>query len=78
LGLAAVVLLCASSVTGYLSSTWWVDRTLEVRQELDAWLGALLDAETGARGYIAEGEFARVDAVFAALLLTVLSPRSRR
>src|SRR5580658_4252821 len=53
IGLAAVVGLFAFSVREYVASLEWVDRTVEVRQELDEWLVALLDAETGARGYIA-------------------------
>jgi PAS domain S-box-containing protein len=55
LGLAAIVALCGVATSAYLDATREVARTLEVREGAYAWLGTLLDAETGARGYLATG-----------------------
>jgi len=52
LGLSAVVGLFAASAISYLSANASVDHTLQVQQAADEWLVALLDAETGARGYV--------------------------
>jgi PAS domain S-box-containing protein len=51
--LTAVLLLFASSVRSYVVASRWVDHTLEVRKEVYEWLTALVDAETGVRGYLA-------------------------
>jgi PAS domain S-box-containing protein len=54
--LAAVLALCGASTASYVSATRWVDRSFEVRRALFEWLDVLVDAETGARGYIATGD----------------------
>jgi len=51
--LAALLLLFAASLNDYISASRWVDRTLELRTQVYEWLTALVDAETGARGYLA-------------------------
>jgi PAS domain S-box-containing protein len=55
LGLLAAVTLCGVTAAAYVSSVRWVDHTLEVRQESSQWLASVLDAETGARGFVAGG-----------------------
>jgi PAS domain S-box-containing protein len=55
LGLAAIVALCAVATSAYLDATRDVARTMEVREGIYAWQATLLDAETGARGYLATG-----------------------
>jgi PAS domain S-box-containing protein len=52
LGLCAVIALFGVGSVSYLSASARVDHTLEVQAAADEWLVALLDAETGARGYI--------------------------
>jgi PAS domain S-box-containing protein len=54
--LGAVVALCAATVGAYVSSTRWVEHSLEVRQQLYEWRAAILDADTSARGYTAGGQ----------------------
>ena len=55
IGFAAVLLLCALSAASYVSAVRWVDHTLEVQEEADEWLVAVLDAEACARGFVATG-----------------------
>ncbi len=52
LGLCAVIGLFASASASYVSASARVDHTLQVQEAVDEWLVALLDAETGARGYV--------------------------
>jgi PAS domain S-box-containing protein len=52
LGLCAVIGLFAAGSASYVSASARVDHTLEVQAAADEWLVALLDAETGARGFI--------------------------
>jgi PAS domain S-box-containing protein len=52
LALSAVVGLFTASSISYMSANAAVDHTLQVQQAADEWLVALLDAETGARGYV--------------------------
>jgi PAS domain S-box-containing protein len=54
--LTAVLALCGASAASYVSATRWVDHSFEVRRALFEWLDAVLDAETGARGFIATGD----------------------
>src|SRR6185436_8280114 len=56
LTLVAVVGLGVVAVTSYATATGMADRAMQVRQEIDAWLNLLIDAETGARGYVGAGE----------------------
>ena len=49
----AVAGLSAMAVSAYATSTSAADHTLEVRVRLREWLGTLIDAETGMRGYVA-------------------------
>jgi PAS domain S-box-containing protein len=51
--LGLVIALCVTSAVSYLSATRGVEHTLDVRNGIYEWKAALLDAETGARGYIA-------------------------
>ncbi len=51
-GLAVVIALCAAAFGSYVAATRWVNHTLEVGREVDAWLLALLDAQVAERGYI--------------------------
>jgi PAS domain S-box-containing protein len=53
IALAAVLALGAESLRAYVSATRWVDHSLEVRKDVYEWLESVIDAETGARGYIA-------------------------
>ena len=53
--LLAVLALSGASAASYASATRWVDHSFEVRRTFSEWLTAVLDAETGARGYIATG-----------------------
>ena len=54
--LAAVVALCAAWVGAYISSTRWVEHTLEVRQQLYDWRAALVDADASVRAYVSGGQ----------------------
>jgi PAS domain S-box-containing protein len=54
-GLAAVIALTAANTVSYFAAVRWVEHSQEVRQQADGWVAALLDAETGTRGYIASG-----------------------
>jgi CHASE3 domain sensor protein len=51
-----VGLLSLRSARQALDAARWVDHTHEVQGRLDALLGALIDAETGQRGYVITGE----------------------
>jgi PAS domain S-box-containing protein len=53
--LALVIGLCVASAISYLSATRLVEHTLDVRNAVYEWKASLLDAETGARGYVATG-----------------------
>src|ERR1700735_123524 len=55
LSLAAVVLLCATAVGAYLSANGWVSHTLIVRDEVYSWLTSVIEAQAGARAYMAGG-----------------------
>jgi PAS domain S-box-containing protein len=55
LSLVSLIAICAAGAGAYVSAVRWVDHTLEVRQVAYEWLTAVLDAESGARGYIASG-----------------------
>lgn len=48
----AALALCVVTVTAYVTSNRWVDHSLQVSAVTTEWLRALIDAETGARGYI--------------------------
>lgn len=54
--LVAVVILSGAAVMAYEKATRLAAHIVEVRQEVDEWLGDMLDAETGVRGYVASGE----------------------
>src|SRR6478752_7681772 len=54
--LLAVASLSAGAVRAYARATTQADHTLAVRREVLAWLNTLVDAETGARGYVASGD----------------------
>jgi PAS domain S-box-containing protein len=56
ISLVAVLALCAVSAVSYVASTRWVDHTLDVRAAVYEWLTAVLDAETGSRGYVASDQ----------------------
>ncbi len=71
--LAAVLALCAQSLGAYVSATQWLDHTLEIRKEVYEWLAVVLDAETGARGYIATDQALFLDPYEAALTRERLS-----
>ena len=60
-GWAAVVALSATAVGAFVSAARWVDHTVEVRMEVYEWRAAVLDAEAGARGYIASEQAAFLD-----------------
>ena len=53
LSLAAVLVLFAVSLDAYIADARWVDHALDLRKEAYEWVLALVDAETGARGYLA-------------------------
>src|ERR1041384_355812 len=59
---ASLIILLVSSVASYLSisnlleSSKWVNHTNEVLIELENIRGALVDAETGQRGYLLTGD----------------------
>src|ERR1700689_2097674 len=55
-GLGALVMLCAVATNAYLDATAEAARTIEIRDGVHAWTASLLDAETGARGYLATGQ----------------------
>src|SRR5580692_1680208 len=67
LGLAAILALYGASVNAYVSATRWVEHTLEVREGAYEWLMGALDAETGARGYIATDQPVFLEPYHAAL-----------
>jgi PAS domain S-box-containing protein len=54
--LLAVAGLSAGAVRAYARATTMADHTLDVRRETLGWLNALVDAETGVRGYVASGD----------------------
>ena len=56
MGLCAVIGLFVAGSVSYLSANARIDHTLQVQEAADEWLVALLDAETGARGYIIVSE----------------------
>ena len=56
LGLLSLLGLVAFGLMSYLSMDRWIAHTVEVRQEADDWLVALLEAQTGVRGYIMSGQ----------------------
>ena len=56
LGLLSVLGLVAFGLMSYLSMDRWIAHTVEVRQEADDWLVALLEAQAGVRGYIMSGQ----------------------
>jgi PAS domain S-box-containing protein len=56
LGLSAVIVLCVSAAISYVSANRWVDHTLDVRQETEQWVIALLKAETDVRGAVVSRE----------------------
>ncbi|HKO53537.1 MAG TPA: ATP-binding protein [Polyangiaceae bacterium] len=55
IALLALLALCAATAAGYASAVHWVDHTLSVEQELDAWANALVEIQNEARGFIATG-----------------------
>jgi PAS domain S-box-containing protein len=67
LGLASIIALSAVAANAYLDATRDVAHTLEIRQGVYEWQVALLDAETGARGYLATGQRAFLEPYEAAL-----------
>jgi PAS domain S-box-containing protein len=54
--LLAVAGLSAAAVVAYATASAKASATLEVRQQVADWLAAVVDAETGVRGYIASGD----------------------
>lgn len=54
--LLAISGLCAMAVGAYATATARADQTLEVRRHIYEWRMALIDAETGARGYVASSD----------------------
>jgi PAS domain S-box-containing protein len=56
LPLLTVVILSGAAVMAYAKATQLAAHIVDVRQKVDDWLGDLLDAETGARGYVASGD----------------------
>jgi len=68
LPLVTVVSLSGAAVMAYAKATRLAAHIVEVRQELDEWLGDLLDAETGARGYLASGEEVFLEPYHAAVM----------
>src|SRR5580692_4984300 len=67
LGLALVVALGAAMVGAYISSTHWVEHSLEVRQELYEWRAALVDADASARTYMTGGQDALLESYGSAM-----------
>src|SRR3954463_16816536 len=55
IALLTLLLLCAATAAGYASAVQWVDHTLRVEQELDAWTNALVEIQNDSRGFIATG-----------------------
>jgi PAS domain S-box-containing protein len=66
-GLAVVVALGAAMVGAYISSSRWVEHSLEVRQQLYEWRAAVLDADTSARTYVTGGQDAVLESYASAL-----------
>jgi PAS domain S-box-containing protein len=56
IALLAISGLCAIAVAAYANATARADQTLEIRRQIYEWRMALVDAETGVRGYIASGD----------------------
>src|SRR5450755_379886 len=53
--LLALLSLCAATAAGYASAVRWVEHTLRVEEELDAWANALVEIQNDSRGFIATG-----------------------
>jgi PAS domain S-box-containing protein len=53
IALALVIALCVTSAISYLAATRGVEHAFDVRNAIYEWKAALLDAEAGARGYVA-------------------------
>jgi PAS domain S-box-containing protein len=53
--LLGVAALSAAAVRAYAIASAKADHTVEVRQEVAEWVHAVVDAETGVRGYVASG-----------------------
>src|SRR6185369_209293 len=51
-GVGTVISLAAIGAASYVSAVRRVDHTLDVRENVDEWMTAVLDAETGVRGYL--------------------------
>src|SRR5436305_15097272 len=66
LALVAVVGLGAAAVATYASASSLADHTIQVRHEVDVWIQLLIDAETGARGYVASYERSLLEPYYAA------------
>jgi CHASE3 domain sensor protein len=56
LALAVTLALIVGGAASYTTAAWWVGHTVEVRQNVDEWFAAALDAETGTRGYVETGQ----------------------
>src|SRR5437016_4741706 len=54
--LIAVASLSAAAVRAYANASERASHTLEVRRQVLDWLAALVDAETGVRGYVASND----------------------
>ncbi len=54
-GIAVAVAITAATSISYVAANRWVDHTLEVDQEADEWLIAVLDTQTGLRGFVLSG-----------------------
>jgi PAS domain S-box-containing protein len=54
--LLVVAGLSAAAVSAYATASAHAGHTMEVRQQLTDWAGALIDAETGVRGYLASDD----------------------
>jgi PAS domain S-box-containing protein len=51
-----VIILVVTGIGAYASADALLEHAVRARQELDDWYLSLLDAETGARGYVVAGE----------------------
>src|SRR5579863_10395725 len=54
--LAVVIVLSSVAAGSYVSMNRWVDHTLQVRQEVDEWTFALIDAWSNGRASIVTGQ----------------------
>ena len=55
-GVSSLIALVVAGIVSYVAAYGWVDHTLQVRQQLDEWSLAAMDAETSMRGYVLSGD----------------------